>query len=343
MSLTPYALSSLPQSDAHAAPDFPDEDPSAQTNGPRCPLTGSVDIEVLEVVPTSLLIECYQRDLGLNVRPEFTGIENLQLCRCVTSDLIFFYPSITGAHEFYRQLQTFNWYFPETKFEYDHAVSWITPDQHILDIGCGAAQFEKKLSNVSYTGLDPHCMAPQDVEHHDLHIQSETIADHAQTHRQHYDVVCAFQVLEHVADPKVFLTAALTCLKPGGLFIVGVPSAESYVTRIPNFVLNAPPHHVTWWTDQALLSMAHQFQLSVLDLAHAPVESWESRLYWMQRILDVFPPKNTSYFTEKLSRRLSTIAAYMGARFIMLFSSPPTSARGSSVVMVAKKNDGVSC
>ena len=56
-----------------------------------CPLTGNRDIEVLEEFPSSLLIACYQRDLGINVASAFKGVEKLQLCRCASSDLLFFF------------------------------------------------------------------------------------------------------------------------------------------------------------------------------------------------------------------------------------------------------------
>lgn len=310
---------------------------------PVCPLTGSNDITVLETIPTSLLIACYQRDLGIDVSAEFTGVKNLQLCHCKPSDVMFFFPAITGSQKFYRQLHSFEWYFPESKFEYDHAATWITHHQQLLDIGCGATQFAQKFPQMSYTGLDPNYVLGNSRKHTNRHILSQTLDEHAMTHVQTYDVVCAFQVLEHVAHPDMFLTTALTCLKPGGLLILGVPSAKSYVTQIANFVLNAPPHHVTWWTNQSLLRLAGQFQLSVLDIAHAPVESWETRLYWMQRITAMLLPRKTSYFTELRSYRLATIAAFLGAGLIMPFLSLPASAQGSTVVMVARKKDVSIC
>ncbi len=310
-----------------------------QVNGdlPVCPLTGSDNVIVLETFSTSLLIECYQRDLGLDVSSEFKNVQRLQLCHCPSSDLMFFYPSITGSREFYQKLHDFPWYFPETKFEYDHAATWITPHQEILDIGCGAAQFVQKFPETSYTGLDPNYRDEKKNVHTSHQILTETIEKHAMTNPHGYDVVCAFQVLEHVANPREFLTAALTCLRSGGLLILGVPSAESYVTQITNLVLNAPPHHVTWWTDQSLYSLAKEFQLSVLDLTHAPLESWETRLYWMQRMAEIFGTKQTTHFTESPYRRLSNIAAYLGAGLITPFANPPASAQGSSVIMVAQK------
>ena len=281
--------------------------------GPICPLTGSHHIEVLEEFPTSLLTTCYQRDFGIDVTSEFNRVDRMQLCRSLTSELLFFYPSITGSSEFYRRFQAFDWYYPEAKFEYERASAWIQPGHHVLDIGCGGAQFARTIPLVSYTGLEPNEFSPKRRGLAGINILPETITDHAKTYAQAYDVVCAFQVLEHVADPREFLTDALACLKHNGVLVLGVPSAESYITRMANFMLNAPPHHVTWWTDQALRHLADQFNLSILNLAHAPVEPWETRLYWMQRISNRLMPQSTAHFTESRMRRFLNIVAYIAA------------------------------
>ncbi len=320
-----------------------DREPAIDEERVICPLTGSTNTQLLETFPTSLLIESYQRDLGLDVSSEFQGVKNLQLWQCLDSDLIFFYPIITGSVEFYSQLQHFDWYFPEEKFEYAHATTWIQPDHHVLDIGCGNGQFRQKIHPASYTGLDPYDRATDNEEHIDSNILSESIAEHALKHSQVYDAVCAFQVLEHIGDPREFLAAALECLKPDGLLILGVPSAESYVTNIPNFVLNAPPHHVTWWTDQSLHALGKQFQLTVLDITHAPVESWETRLYWMKRLAKIFLPESEPHFTTLFSRQLCNITAYLGAGIISQLAKPPTSAQGSTVIMIAQKKEHPFC
>ena len=80
--------------------------------GPTCPLTGGQHIQVLEDIPTSLLVDCYQRDLAIDVASEFLGVERLQLCRSLDSQVLFFHPTVTGSSNFYEQLQNFDWYYP---------------------------------------------------------------------------------------------------------------------------------------------------------------------------------------------------------------------------------------
>ena len=308
--------------------------------GPTCPLTGDQHIQVLEEIPTSLLIECYQRDLDIDVASEFLKIERLQLCRSLNSQVIFFHPTVPGSLEFHEHLQKFDWYYPADKYEYQRAAKWVKPGDRVLDIGCGAAHFATHLPEASYHGLEPYFLPGFHAMHAEPHIFSENVTRHATTNSQSYDVVCAFQVLEHMRDPQSFISAALACLKSEGLLIIGVPNAESYITRIPNFVLNAPPHHITWWSPKSLCYLADYFNLSILELAHAPVETWETRLYWMERILGLFTLPTNSYFTTSTSRRIFNMAAYMVAGAISNYFKPPLQAQGASVVMIAKKTAG---
>ena len=214
---------------------------------------------------------------------------------------------------------------------------WINSGDRVLDIGCGQAAFARSVPNARYTGLEPNHVSTVPTETGGVHILTDNIARHAMTHAQCYDVVCAFQVLEHLAEPKKFLTAALTCLKPGGLLILGVPNANSYITKMANVVLNAPPHHVTWWTEQALSRLAKDFQLEVVDVAHAPVEHWETRLYWMQKLSTMIAPHPSSHFTPSIFRRMLTISTYFLAGLINICATPSTEDQGASLVFVAKK------
>lgn len=112
----------------------------------------------------------------------------------------------------------------------------------------------------------------------------ESVEDHAKRNRGRYDAVCSFQVLEHVADPRSFLEAAMSCLRPGGLLIVSVPSYDSFLRRAPNLVLNMPPHHVTLWSDRALLGMAGLLKAQALHLEHEKVAPYHL-LWYLQCLL----------------------------------------------------------
>jgi len=45
-------------------------------------------------------------------------------------------------------------------------------------------------------------------------------------------------------------------MRPGGRLCIVVPSRDWAITEIPNFVLNATPHHLSWWNEDALRVLA---------------------------------------------------------------------------------------
>ncbi|MEH3063024.1 MAG: class I SAM-dependent methyltransferase [Methylobacterium radiotolerans] len=112
----------------------------------------------------------------------------------------------------------------------------------MLDVGCGHGGFRAYVPDATYTGLDPNFSAEDPTGA----ILDETVEAHAARVGPVYDVACAFQVIEHVADPLGFARALAACVKPGGVVLIGTPLWPSPNTTVPNFVINAPPHHLTW-------------------------------------------------------------------------------------------------
>jgi SAM-dependent methyltransferase len=99
-------------------------------------------------------------------------------------------------------------------------------------------------------------------------VRNELLDVHAPGREEAYDVVCAFQTLEHVPDPSSFVRLCVQSLKKGGFLIYSVPSADSYVSMIPNAVPNLPPHHLSHWPDATLMKIAELFGLKVVAMEH---------------------------------------------------------------------------
>ena len=100
----------------------------------------------------------------------------------------------------------------------------------VLDVGCGGGLLSEPLARQGayVTGIDaraPHIEVAR--SHHDKHeklhlvYQAQSLKDYAQcVEPESFDLIVAFEVIEHTTDPFAFLKQVNTLLKPGGLFVL---------------------------------------------------------------------------------------------------------------------------
>jgi 2-polyprenyl-6-hydroxyphenyl methylase/3-demethylubiquinone-9 3-methyltransferase len=96
-----------------------------------------------------------------------------------------------------------------------------------LDVGCGAGLLSEPLARLGATvaGLDP---APTNVAVARLHAERaglsveyrEEAIEAVAERGERFDVVLAMEVVEHVADVPVFVSACCRAVKPGGLLLM---------------------------------------------------------------------------------------------------------------------------
>ncbi len=226
-----------------------------------CPLCLEQDNNVELDINLDTLVSLYSEGLKICVESYFNGCESLKLRRCTRCDLCYFDPPIAGDSDFYRQLKNLGWYYSRSKQEFSFAAKNIKEDDLVLDVGCGDGNFYSHLSAVKYIGLELNDSAVAEAHSRGLKVFTETIEEWAQQNPEKADVVCAFQVLEHVMNPRSFLDSCIKCLRPGGRLIISVPSADSFLPHSINNLLNLPPHHVSWWSDQSLKYIGDLFNL----------------------------------------------------------------------------------
>ena len=207
----------------------------------KCPLSGSSEVRLLDTLRVSDLCALYYKLTRFDATPEFGGVEELEFYHCPESDVKFFWPLVTGSGEFYDKLQDVGWYYKEEKSEFAYARSLIKPTDSVLEIGCGRGAFGKNLKAGAYAGLELSARSVQKACAEGLNVKKESVEDHAKANSEAYDVVCSFQVLEHVSNTRAFVEAAVSCLKPGGLLILSVPSARLLYSHASKRLEHASP------------------------------------------------------------------------------------------------------
>ena len=145
-----------------------------------------------------------------------------------------------------------NWWDPNGPMRLLHAmnparIAWairhmplqeISPHQkttrqaRILDIGCGAGIASESFAKAGYDvlGLDASAEGIAAAQAHLAHTPLPADANHLQYRcgkpedlvheKQNFDAVIAFELIEHVTDPKQFMILLAQLIKPGGTLII---------------------------------------------------------------------------------------------------------------------------
>jgi SAM-dependent methyltransferase len=247
----------------------------------RCPLCDSSETSSLESLDPATLVAEYRK--AFDVVINLSDVDRIDYRRCSNCDLRYFHPAVAGGPEFYRQLQKIPWYYRDEKSEYEIAARYVREHDAVLEVGAGKGAFSRRIRCDSYLGLETSPDAVAMARRDGIHVIEEDLETHAARNPSHYDVVCAFQVLEHVTRPFAFMTSARDCLRDGGRLIIAVPGEDSFANVDFWDVLNMPPHHVTRWSDACLRNVARVLGMRLVAIEHEPLPDRDVR--WCARLV----------------------------------------------------------
>lgn len=244
----------------------------------KSPLTGNTTKRI-ECLSVTEILDAY-KNIGLDVAQYYLGIDTVSIFECCDTGYRFYYPfTIMGDPIFYESLQKVRPEYYPLRWEHQQAAGFIKDNDKILDIGCGSGNFllfaKSKKKNLDIAGLEFNDMALQKAREQGLKVNAISIEEFSSNNKQQYDVVSAFQVLEHITDVSSFLKGAVECLKPGGRLIIGVPNNYPYVYGTDKYhALNLPPHHAGLWNKSSLASLCGLFGLKQIDTKYDPFNNF---------------------------------------------------------------------
>jgi 2-polyprenyl-3-methyl-5-hydroxy-6-metoxy-1,4-benzoquinol methylase len=98
--------------------------------------------------------------------------------------------------------------------------------KRILEIGCATGDLLARLAAAGAIcrGLEISDFAAGAARERGLEVTTGTLDDYAPSASERYDVVLAFEVIEHVTDPARFLSLASGLLAPGGALLLSTPN-----------------------------------------------------------------------------------------------------------------------
>jgi SAM-dependent methyltransferase len=146
------------------------------------------------------------------------------------------------------------------------------PGARVLDIGTAGGAFLEAATDFGYEahGLEPSKYLVEQARLRGLTVDQGTIDNHT-FEPASFDLICLWDVLEHLTDPKAALRKVVRLLKPDGVVLLNYPDIGTLPARLAG--------RRFWW----LLSvhLQHFDRGSIRDIcSRVGLEAFMFRRYW---------------------------------------------------------------
>lgn len=233
----------------------------------KSPINHSSNVKKIRRFSAHTLQSDYAQ-FNIDVSNYFTGVEQIDLYECTDSGLQFFSPdNIVGDGKFYESIQHFDWYYKDDKWEFDKGLELIQQNERVLEIGSGRGQFLKLLKQKTEhaEGLELNESAIEKIRANGYTVHHMKIDEFEQQLDADslFDVVCSFQVYEHIENIGEVIQSSLNALKVGGRLIISVPNSDCIFNDPILNPFNMPPHHQGLWYPSTFEKLQSTFNIKL--------------------------------------------------------------------------------
>jgi len=170
-----------------------------------------------------------------------------------------YFVDLESDGESYRPKFDFPLWVAEEIFRTIKIRSGVTP--LLLDIGSGIGTFLQEVKRIQpgidAVGLEPSTWAVEHSRRKGLNVMKGFFEDaESEFQDESFAVVCAFELIEHLLNPFLFIRQVKRILEPNGYFIFSTPDFNSliYKIRAPH-ALGLHREHLFYFTKGNLIKM----------------------------------------------------------------------------------------
>jgi len=152
--------------------------------------------------------------------------------------------------------------------------------RRLLEVGCGRGAFVELAASQGYEvhGVDVQTRSLDAARRRVPRASFDLLDVERESPTGAFDIVTAFEVVEHLEHPVDVVTRLAGCLVQGGKFVISLPSIERgpFFTRLS--AVDFPPHHLTMWTRRAVIHLLEAAGLTVGDVSAKDFDPGDFRL-----------------------------------------------------------------
>lgn len=302
---------------------------------PACPLCARANVTLERTLHRATLEEEWSHWAGIDISGEMAGLAEIPQWRCATCGLVFFPASAAGSGRLYEALQRLDWYYLAEKWEHDEALRDIPEAASLCECGCGRGDFLARVTaerRAAVLGLELNESAVREARDRSLNVRAQSLESLAAERPGVFDVVCSFQVLEHVANPREHLQAAHQLLRHGGRLLVGLPNNESFLGKEDN-LLDRPPHHISRWSPAVLHAALPGLGFRVLRIATEPLLAFHTRSFVAAELRD----RVARHLPRALARLVMNWRVLDSLTWLLLRTGAHQLFRGQTMYLLAER------
>jgi len=202
--------------------------------------------------------------------------QKFSLFECPLCDVQFWVPfKSPGLLHYEREYRVRDFMKPHLIYEYHkralRSYRNFSKGVRVLDIGCGTGDFIAELQNkgCEVWGVD---LDKNVIKFIKKYFEIENV--YAMSFDEflkipnlpRFDIICFFEVIEHVDNLIDFVQNVSKLLKDNGTIILGTPSRERVLVNLMES--DFPPHHLTRWNQKAISELFKRINFSIVEVQY---------------------------------------------------------------------------
>ena len=220
------------------------------------------------------------------------------LLRCKGCNLYFKWPRFNKKQldELYQNGNPDNWQYElKNRKDWQIAINWINNEKiggSILDVGCFDGKFLWSLEgNWNLYGVEINPVAARIAQERGIKIVTNNFSNLKSLHNK-FDLITAFDVIEHTEDPLSFIASISQSIKNNGLIMVSSGDTEALTWKISGsrYLYCAIPEHISFINMKWCHYAADKLNLKI---EHIERFSHTGKVSLAKKLIDV--PKNLIY------------------------------------------------